>query len=201
MKNHAFFLLIALLLAGCTQAPPLDSVEEKKGQMVDEPLETEPAESSPSSFPNATSQGASDAMTLAQKAKSLIGNGQFEDGYQTAKDAMTKFTEQGDDLAWLILESIDADDKRIDVHFNMGERERQMPDRGIVRPISFRVWSSEEPLELLRVVDFEISRFAGESLTGAIGESTEEGHVNHGIMDIDSSYEDIRKRAIELIGK
>lgn len=86
-----------------------------------------------------------------------------------------------------------------DVHFNMSERERKMPEDGIVRPLSFRIWSGGDDSTLLQVIDFEIGRSNGQSLTAAIGEMTESGHANYGILDVDTSYKEIRQRVIELV--
>jgi len=125
--------------------------------------------------------------------------GKYAEGYKSAKAAMRQFIAEDDDLAWMMLESIQVPGKRIDVHFNMGERERKMPENGIVRPLSFRIWSSGKETKLLRTIDFEIGRSSGKSATAAIGEMTGRGHSNFGILDVDSSYETIRNKVVELV--
>lgn len=205
-------LLVAFLstvFSGCTQnnsAKPgaaksiSKTMQPKEMGTLSEVFDSEVAQDDPAEQ-TAKDRLAETAMGISQDAKSLIKAGRYEDGYQLAKEAMRKFEADNDDLAWIILESIEAGDKRIDVHFNMGERERNFPDNGIVRPLSFRVWSTGEEADLLQIVDFEIGRFDGESTSAAIGEKNTNGHTNHGIMDIDSDYADIRKRVIELVAK
>ncbi|MDP7016733.1 MAG: hypothetical protein QGG36_13105 [Pirellulaceae bacterium] len=112
---------------------------------------------------------------------------------------MQQFIAEENDLAWMMLESISAGDKRIDVHLNMGERERQFPDNGIVRPLSFRIWSTGDDSELLQIIDFEIGRVQGVSATAALGETTASGHANYGILDVDASYQTIRESILKLV--
>ena len=81
----------------------------------------------------------------------------------------------------------------------MREREREMPEDGIVRPLSFRIWSGGDNPALLQVIDFEIGRSGGESASAAIGETTESGHNNYGMLDVDASYETIRQRVIDFV--
>lgn len=125
--------------------------------------------------------------------------GKLEDGYQTAKDAMALFIKKGDDLSWMMLEQIDLGHVRVDVHFNMGPRERRLPDMGIIRPLSFRVRSKEGEADLLEVIDFEIGLFDGKPSTAALGQMTGEGHANFGILDTDSTYTKIRDRLVALV--
>ena len=139
------------------------------------------------------------AMMLYRDAQAMMKDGNLKAGYETAEKAMAQFIEEGDDLAWMMLESIALEDKRIEVHFNMGQRERNMPKDGIVRPLSFRIWSKGDNPELLQILDFEIGRSEGQSVTAAIGEMTDAGHTNYGILDVDADYETIRQRVVDLI--
>jgi len=142
-----------------------------------------------------------DAMTLYRRAQALMSEGKHDEGYETAKSAMQQFIADENDLAWLLLESIDVDGKRVDVHLNMSPQERNYPDEGIVRPLSFRIWSTGDDPELLQVIDFEISRFGGQSLTAAIGETTESGHANYGILELDTPYVEIRQKVLDLVAR
>ena len=139
------------------------------------------------------------AMMLYRDAQAMMKDGNLKAGYETAEKAMAQFIEEGDDLAWMMLESIALEDKRIEVHFNMGQRERNMPKDGIVRPLSFSIWSKGDNPELLQILDFEIGRSEGQSVTAAIGEMTDAGHTNYGILDVDADYETIRQRVVDLI--
>ena len=141
-------LLVAFLstvFSGCTQNNSANpgvaksiskTMQPKEMGTLSEVFDSEVAQDDPAEQ-TAKDRLAETAMGISQDAKSLIKAGRYEDGYQLAKEAMRKFEADNDDLAWIILESIEAGDKRIDVHFNMGERERNFPDNGIVRPLSF----------------------------------------------------------------
>ena len=202
MPRLVLFALLTLpFFPGCSTPDVKSNV---KGEASNEsPSGTNAEENTPSEDDKSESSteenGAENAMDLSRKAQALIKEGRYDEGYQMAGEAMKMFEKENNDLAWIMLESIEIGGKRIDVHFNMGERERNFPDDGIVRPLSFRVWSKGDEANLLEVVDFEIGRMDGESLTAAIGEMTNDGHINHGIMQIDSDYETIRKRIIEHV--
>ena len=99
-----------------------------------------------------TGQAGKSAMTLYRETQALMEEGKLEEGYESAKRAMRQFIAQDDDLFWMLLESIEAGDKRINVHFNMGKHERKMPDDGIVRPLSFQIWSGGDDSDRMRPV-------------------------------------------------
>ncbi len=138
-------------------------------------------------------------MLAYRKAQCLMKLGKREDGYQTAKDAMALFVKKGDNLSWMMLERIDLGNVRVDVHFNMGPKERKPPEMGIIRPLSFRVWSKKKEAALLEIIDFEIGLFDGKPSTAALGRMTGDGHANFGVLDTDSTYTKIRDRLIDLV--
>jgi len=142
-------------------------------------------------------------MLLYRKAQYLMKLEKREEGYQTAKDAMVLFIKKNDDLSWMILEKIDLGDLRIDVHFNMGPRERKPPEIGIIRPLYFRIWKKgkdEQDIgELLEIIDFEIAFFNGKPSTAALGQMSGQSHFNFGILDTTSTYTQIRERLIALV--
>ncbi|MGI5868921.1 MAG: tetratricopeptide repeat protein [Kiritimatiellia bacterium] len=146
-----------------------------------------------------------DPMLFYRKARCLMTLEKREEGYQAAKEAMALFIKKGDDLAWMLLEQIDLGHIRVDVHFNMGSRERHPPEMGIIRPLSFRIWEKgegeDEDGDLLRIIDFEFGMFDGKPTTAALGQSTGMMHSNFGMLDTDSTYGQIRKRLIELTKK
>ena len=146
-----------------------------------------------------------DPMLLYRKARCLMTLGQREKGYRTAKVAMACFAEKGNDLAWIILERIELGHIHVDVHFNMGPRERRPPETGIMRPLSFRIWAKGEEDEamgrLLEVIDFEIGMSEGKPSTAALGQTTRRGHANFGMLDTDAAYTEIRQRLIGLVKK
>ena len=147
-----------------------------------------------------------DPMLLYRKAQCLMELRRYDQGYEAAKQAMERFIAKKSTLAWMLLEHIDLGTLRVDVHFNMGPRERKPPDIGIVRPLSFRVWKKGEdakgPGQLLEILDFEIGMTGGQPSTAALGMTMRGGgHANFGILDTDAKYVDIRTKALELIKK
>lgn len=140
-------------------------------------------------------------MSYYRKAQCLMGLGQYDEGYQCAKDAMEKFIKKNHNLAWMLVEKIDFPNYRVDVHFNMGPDERQLPDMGVIHPVSFRIWSKDEDSELLDVFDYEIGLFDGKPSTAAIGQTTGSGNVDYEIFDPSLKYSEVRKMALEVIEK
>jgi hypothetical protein len=138
-------------------------------------------------------------MLYYRKAQCLMKLARREDGYQTAQKAMALFIKKGNPLAWMLLETIDLDNARVDVHFNMGPRERKPPEIGIIKPLSFRVWSKDKDAKLLEIIDFEIGMMDGKPGTAALGQTRGGTHANFGLLEPDVTYEDIRKKAVELI--
>lgn len=137
------------------------------------------------------------AMQLYRKAQSLMKDGKREDGYKVAQQAMKKFADEKNNLAWMLLESIEVNGKRVDVHFNMSEKERTMAD-GIVKPLSFRIWD-EATGDLTEIIDFEYGVFEGKPVTAALGQTIRGSHLNLGTMPVDASYEDIRAKLMEIV--
>jgi hypothetical protein len=141
-----------------------------------------------------------DPMLYYRKAQCLMGLKKYDEGYDTAKQAMEKFIKAKRDLAWMMLESVDLGNVRVDVHFNMGPQEKIPPDIGIVKPLSFRVWK-KEGRELLGIIDFEIGFLEGKPSTAALGQEVGGSHGNFGMMKTDDPYHVIREKALELIKK
>lgn len=177
------FALIALLLL-----PMLAAAEEDPTQRLKD-LETQIV------------QTPDDPMLVYRKAQCLMKLGQHDEGYQAAKDAMALFIEKEHSLSWMMLEQIDLDNVRVDVHFNMGPRERNPPEMGIIRPLSFRVWAKTQEERLLGTIDFEIGLWDGQPSTAAFGQMTRAGHDNFGMLDTDATYTTIRDRLIALVQK
>ncbi len=143
----------------------------------------------------------SDATALYREAKALMKAGQSEAAYATAKRAMAQFIAEENDRESMLLESITLKRRRVDVHLNMGPDVRNPPDDGIMRPLSFRVWSTDDDEALVETLDFEIGRIEGEPLTAAIGKMEGANHANFGILPIDAPYETIKKAALEAVNR
>lgn len=136
---------------------------------------------------------------LFQKAKCLMKLGKRAEGYDTAKLGMAALEKKNISLSWAILEQIDLPLVRVDVHFNMGEKERHPPQDGIVRPLSFRVWAKTDEPKLLCIIDFEIAMADGKPSTAALGTTSSKMHENYGMLAVTASYDEIRSKLIELI--
>ncbi|MEX0818220.1 MAG: hypothetical protein WD070_01465, partial [Pirellulaceae bacterium] len=72
---------------------------------------------------------------------------------------------------------------------------------GIVRPYSFRVWTLGDEPELVQILDFELGYSDGDVVTAAIGEMTDRGHANYGIVDPKSEFASIKKKVIEILSR
>src|SRR5437867_3237804 len=73
-------------------------------------------------------QSPDEPMPYYRKAQCLMKMDRREEGFQTAKQAMGVFVKAGNDLSWMMLESVDAGNVKVDVHFNMGRKERTPPE-------------------------------------------------------------------------
>jgi hypothetical protein len=58
---------------------------------------------------------------------------------------------------------------------------------------------AEKEVKLLEIIDFEIGIMDGKPGTAALGQSLGGVHANFGMLETDANYEDIRKKAVELI--
>lgn len=146
-------------------------------------------------------ENSDDPMLHYRKCQALFASGKEQEAIDYSTVALKKFKESKDDLAWMLLGSIATDDYKIDVHYNMGDRERADKKEGIVRPLSFRVWTKANEPKLVRILDFELAYFEGELISAAIGEKVEDGHANLGIVDPKSNFNAIKKRVLEIVRK
>lgn len=141
-----------------------------------------------------TNEQLSPAMTLYRQAQREAESGEHDKVLDTARAAMKQFIEEEDNLAWMLLESIDRPECRIDVHFNMGQRERTHAD-GIHRVLIFRVWKNDQMIDSF---NYEMGCIKGKYVTAAMGKWKGNTHYNMGMLDTSSTYAAIRARAIEI---
>lgn len=142
-----------------------------------------------------------DPMLHYEKCKALFAMGKEQEAIDYASIALTKFKEAKEDLAWMMLGSITTDEYKIDVHYNMGARERAEKKNGILRPYSFRVWTKNADAQLIRILDFELAYFEDELMSAAVGEMIDDGHANLGIVDPKSDFGTIKKKVLAIITK
>lgn len=140
-----------------------------------------------------------DPMLHHGKCRALFKAGKEQAAIDHASIALQKFIGAKNDLAWIGIGSFKTDKYRVDVHYNMGPKERAERKDGIVRPYSFRVWEDGDDPSLVHLIDFEIGYFEGKAATAAIGEMTSRGHANYGIIDPKSSFADVKKKVIAVL--
>ena len=135
-----------------------------------------------------------------RKCQALFASGKQQEAVDYASTAMEKFIQAKDNLAWMGLGSIKTDKHRIDVHFNMGPKERAEKRDLIVKPYSFRVWTLDEEPSLVQILDFEIGYFGGEPMTAAIGEQKPGMHLNFGMLKTDADFAAVKTKVLAVLG-
>jgi hypothetical protein len=196
MKRKQILLLVSLAMVFAT---PAFCAEENLSKKPETPKAAEDLSKKLEALNADIKERPDEPMLYYRKAQCLMAMGQHAEGYKTAKQAMGLFIKKRNRLAWMLLEPIDLGNVRVDVHFNMGPRERKPPTNGIVKPLSFRVWAKGKEPRLLEIFDFEIGMMNGKPVTAALGQTTARGHGNFGLLDVDAKYETIRKKAVELV--
>ena len=134
------------------------------------------------------------------KCKMLFATGKQQESINFANVMLEKFIKANDDLAGIILGAITTDKNKIDLHFNMGEKERAKVKHGVVRPYSFHVWSLHEPAPQIRTLDFEIVYIRGLPMTAAVGEMTHGMHSNFGTVETDSDFATVKAKVLSILG-
>lgn len=142
-----------------------------------------------------------DPMLHYEKCRALFASGKEQEAIDHGAIALDKFIRAKDDLAWIGLGSIKTKKYRIDVHFNMGPKERAVRKDGIVRPYSFRVWELGDEPDLVHILDFEIGYSNGKAATAAIGEMTRRGHLNYGTIDPKSDFATVKKKMLDVLSR
>jgi hypothetical protein len=178
MRIIALLMLVLIVSPGVAQEPPdLDKIEAE--------LKKKP----------------NDPMLNYRKAQALFAKGQEQEAIDQAAVALAKFKAAKNSLAWMLLGSIKEGNYKIDVHYNMGPKERADKKDGIVRPYSFRVWTTDAEPKLARVIDFEHAYFQGKLATAAVGEMQGRNHMNYGVLDPKSDFATVKKKVLEVVTK
>ncbi len=142
-----------------------------------------------------------DPMLHYRKCQALFIKGKEQEAVDHAAVALEKFKAAGNTLAWMGLGSFTTNRYRIDVHYNMGAKERAEKKDGIVRPYSFRVWTKDTDPQLVRILDFELAYFDGHLLSAAVGETTGRMHANFGILDPKSDFATVKTKVLDILGR
>jgi len=149
----------------------------------------------------ALEQSPDDPMLHYRKCQALFADGKEQEAIDHGAVALSKFKLAKKDLAWIGLGSFKTKLYRVDVHYNMGPKERSEIKSGIVRPYSFRVWTLGDEPKLVQILDFELGYSDGKPITAAVGEMTRRGHANYGIVDPKSDYATVKKKILEVLAK
>ncbi|MCL1922159.1 MAG: hypothetical protein FWG50_13990 [Kiritimatiellaeota bacterium] len=144
-----------------------------------------------------------DPMLYGAKCCILFNMGKQQEAVDCGKVMLEKCVQAKNNQPWWMLGTITTDKYRVDVHYNMGASERA--DRASANtlmtfPYSFRVWSLEEPLKLVRIVDFEIMYMRGKPMTAAVGETTPFGHSNFGMLPTDADFATVKAKVLSVLG-
>lgn len=99
-----------------------------------------------------------------------------------------------------IFEKIDMKRVMVEVRFHIAPSKRTSPEMCIMKPLSFDVWrKTGEGVELLEIIDVEIGMFNDTPSPITLSISTGRKRLNLGILDKGAKYEQIRKKAIDVI--
>ena len=133
------------------------------------------------------------------KCKTLFAAGKQQESVDFANVAMGKYVKANDDSDRIILGTIMTDKYRIDVHVNMGMKERAKVKHGMIRPYSFHVWSLDTPASQIKTLDFEIMCIRGMPMTAAVGEMHAGIHSNYGTVDTDVDFATVKAKVLAIL--
>jgi hypothetical protein len=169
-------MVLPLVLLAQDQPPDLDKIEAA--------LKTKPE----------------DPMLHYRKCQALFAKGMEQEAVDHAAVALAKFRVARNNLPWMLLGSFKTGQFKVDVHYNMGPGERNGIKDGILRPLSFRVWTSDAQPKLVRVLDFERAYLDNMVMSAAVGEMKGRNHSNYGTLDPKSDFATIKKKVIDVLG-
>lgn len=177
-------LVFAFLLGTVRAADPARELAKVEGQLKKKP---------------------DDPALNTRKAQLLSELKKYDESYAAAKKALECSIKAGDATQSILLETVDLGHALVEIHFNMGDRERRPPEMGIVRPVSFKVFkkgAKGAKGDQIEVIDFELGYIGGKPDTAALGQKQEGGgHANFGTMDPATAFKDVREKALELVLK
>lgn len=120
------------------------------------------------------------------------------EGYETAKQAMEAYIKNKENLIWMSLEYIELANGHIHVRFNMRPNERNPPDTGIIRPLSFHIFN-KDMTKVVEMIDYEVGLIDGQPRSAAFRKSGGKTYLNLDSMDKLTTYEDIRQMLLDLV--
>ena len=138
-----------------------------------------------------------DPMVDYRLAQCLMAQGKYEEGWQAAETAKAKYIREeaaGKRIpAWMLMETIELEGLRIEVHFNLYREEMRPPDDGIICPLRFMIWKPKPeaafPEEIIDSFDYEEGRKDGKPHSFTLGKTFRK---DEGVISIDLQYFDTK---------
>lgn len=138
-------------------------------------------------------------MLHYRKCQALFAKGKDQEAIDHASVALSKFKAAQKDLAWMGLGSIKTAKYNVQVHYNMGPKERAEKKDGLVRPYSFRVWTTDAQPKLVRILDFELVYLDGELRSAAVGETIKGRRSIFGTVDPKSDFAAVKRNIMKIV--
>jgi hypothetical protein len=139
-----------------------------------------------------------DPQLYDAKAVLLMELGRYNEGYDTAKQSKAMHIKANDNVVWLALERIELNNFIVTVGYNMTATERNPPETGITRPLTFHLFMKGS-VPIMEIFDYEVGMIDGKAASAAFRERDGKTFLNFDSAAKVSSYEIIRLIAIELI--
>jgi len=141
-----------------------------------------------------------DPLLYRAKAVLLMEMDRRDEGYKTAKQAMALSMKNNDSTGWFGLEEIGLGNFSVSVRFNMTATERNPPETGITRPLSFQVFRKNTG-QINGCIEYEVGMIDGNPMSAAFRERGGKTYLNFNSMAKVADYEDVRRIALDLIMK
>ena len=136
-----------------------------------------------------------------RKCQLLYMAGMEQAAVDYAAVAMEKFIAAGDDTPGMYLGAFNTDEHQIIVVYNMTPAERAKNKMWIVRPYSFVVRTLDDPPKFVKKIDWEFNYIGGRPVTAAVGEMVPTGHVNYGMLPVESDFATVKAKVLATLKK
>jgi len=140
-----------------------------------------------------------DPALHAMKCRLLFAAGMEREAIEYAEVAMEKFIAADDRTAAIRMGTFRTDKHQVVVVYNMTFLERAK--MGMTFPYSFHVWNYDDPPKKLKRIDWEINYRNNRPITAAVGEMVPNGHVNYGVLPVDSNYATVKAWVLRTLEK
>jgi hypothetical protein len=180
--KRAFFYFVALIFFAFVPTAHSATVSSSMLDEVNSKIEKTP----------------NDPQLYDAKAVLLMELGRYNEGYDAAEQAKAMHIKANDNVVWLALERIELNNFVVTVGFNMTATERNPPETGITRPLTFHLFM-KDAVPIVGIFDYEVGIIDGKAASAAFRERDGKTFLNFDTAAKVSSYEIIRLIAKELI--